>query len=162
MTIGYAKVSDCHAVKHLLSSKRRMVSPAFAPGEVVDTPCLRSATSFWVCLSRNVRTRCFAVAAIDPKQSGSAPQTFGTYRVCSGAPPSGTKDTRANEKSCVSLRARKNISADSGNCQKERNHCPTPLHTFTHALIVPIFFVPMFFRTWGPPWNPKLQALHKK
>ena len=107
MTIGYAKVSDCHAVKHVLSSKRRMVSPAFAPGEVVDTPCLRNATSFWVCLSRNVRTRCFAVAAIDPKQSGSAPQTFGTYSVCSEAPPSGTKDTRASEKSCASLRARK-------------------------------------------------------
>ena len=98
MTIGYLKVSARHSVQHFASRRRRIVSPAFAPGEVIDTPSLRSATSFWVCSSRNVRTRCFAAAAMDPKQSGNAPQTFTTYSVCSEAPPSGTKDTRATEK----------------------------------------------------------------
>lgn len=50
------------------------------PGEVIDTPWSRSATSFLVRSSRNVRTRCFAAAAMDLKQSGSARQTFRNKR----------------------------------------------------------------------------------
>ena len=70
--------------------RRRIVSPAFAPDEIIDTPSLRSATNFWVRSSRSLRTRCFAAAAMDPKPSANVLQAHThdlqpTYNGCSAA-----------------------------------------------------------------------------